>query len=73
MSAPSEAVHATGGKRPIYAGLMCPDLKGDTFERALDAAFVNGAAGVSFFDGPDPTQLERLRLYLERRGFRAAE
>ncbi len=67
-----EAVRAGAGRRAVYAGLMFPDLKGDDFERALDAAYNNGAAGVSFFDGPDDEHLERLRLYLQRKGFTPA-
>ncbi len=62
-----EAVRAVGGRRAIYAGLMFTDIKGDNFEKALDAAFDNGAAGVSFFDGPDDEHLERLKKYMERK------
>lgn len=65
----AESVKAVGGRAAIYAGLMFPDLKGDDFEKALDAAFDNGAAGVSFFDGPDEEYLGRLKTYLDSRGF----
>ena len=63
-----ESVDAVGGRAKIYAGLMFPDIKGD-FEACLDAAFDNGAAGVSFFDGPDDAYLLRLKTYLQKRGF----
>ena len=63
-----ESVAAVGGRAKIYAGLMFPDIKGD-FEACLDAAFDNGAAGVSFFDGPDEAYLRRLKFYLQKRGF----
>lgn len=64
-----ESVAAVGERAAVYAGLMFPDIKGDDFEKALDAAFDNGAAGVSFFDGPDDDYLVRLKQYMERRGF----
>lgn len=63
-----ESVAAVDGRAKIYAGLMFPDIKAD-FEKALDAAFDNGASGVSFFDGPDKAGLLRLKAYLEKRGF----
>ena len=65
----AESVKAVGGRAAIYAGLMFPDIMGDDFERALDAAYDNGASGVSFFDGPDDEYLDRLKAYLDRRGF----
>ena len=61
-----EGVTAIDGRADLYAGLMCTDLLyGDDFEKALDEAFSNGAAGVSFFDGPQPEQLKTLRHYLD--------
>ena len=65
----AESVKAVGGKAAIYAGLFYPDIKGDDFEKALDAAFDNGASGVSFFDGPDDTGLERFKAYLEKHNY----
>ena len=65
-----ESVEAVSGRAEIYAGLMFPDIKND-FEACLDAAFDNGASGVSFFDGPDEAHLLRLKAYLEKRGFDA--
>lgn len=65
----AEGVQAVGGRAAIYAGLMFPDIKGESFEKALDAAYDNGASGVSFFDGPDDAYLGRLKAYLARRGF----
>ena len=65
----AESVKSVGGRAAIYAGLFFPDITGDDFERALDAAYDNGASGVSFFDGPDDEYLIRLRSYLDRRGF----
>ena len=67
-----ESVKAVQGKAAIYAGLMFPDLKGDDFEKALDAAYGNGASGVSFFDGPDDAGLERLKDYLEKHNYATA-
>lgn len=63
-----ESVEAVGGRAKIYAGLMYPDIEAD-FEECMDAAFDNGASGVSFFDGPDDSGLSRLKSYLEKRGF----
>lgn len=65
----AESVQTVNGRAAIYAGLMFPDIKGDDFEKALDAAFDNGASGVSFFDGPDDDYLVKLKEYLDRRGF----
>ena len=65
----AESVKTINGRADIYAGLMFPDIKGDDFEKALDAAFDNGASGVSFFDGPDDEYLVKLREYLDSRGF----
>ncbi len=67
-----EGVRALNGHAVLYAGLMFPDIRGRQFEQALDAAYDNGAAGVSFFDGPDDEHLERLKTYLQKRGFRPA-
>lgn len=66
----SESVQAVAGRAAVYPGLMCPDIKGDDFERALDAAYGAGAAGVSFFDGPDDAHLLRLKAYLQRKGYK---
>ena len=66
-----ESVQTIHGKAKIYAGLMFPHIKAD-FEKALDAAFDNGASGVSFFDGPDREYLYRLKEYLKKRGFKIA-
>ena len=63
-----ESVETINGRGKIYCGLMFPDIK-DTFEAALDAAYDNGAAGVSFFDGPDDAYLRQLKTYLDKRGF----
>ncbi|MCQ2149059.1 MAG: family 10 glycosylhydrolase [Bacteroidales bacterium] len=60
----NESVKAVQGRAAIYAGVMYPDIK-DDFEKALDAAYGNGASGVSFFAGPDDEGLERLKAYLE--------
>ena len=68
----AESVKTVGGRAAIYAGLFFPDIQGDDFERALDAAYDNGASGISFFDGPDEEYLVRLRNYLDRRGFVAS-
>lgn len=65
-----ESVSAVNGRAKIYAGLFFPDIK-DDFEACLDAVFGNGAAGVSFFDGPDEAHLRRFKAYLEKRGFDA--
>lgn len=66
----AESVKAVGGKASIYAGIMYPDLKkGNDFEKALDAAYQNGAAGVSIFDGPDDAGLERLKKYLDEHDY----
>ena len=66
-----ESVEIVNGRAEIYAGLFFPDIK-DDFEACLDAAFDNGASGVSFFDGPDEAHLRRLKTYLDKRGFKAA-
>ena len=69
----AESVKAVGGKAAIYAGIMFPDLKkGDDFEKALDAAYENGASGVSIFDGPDDAGLERLKKYLDEHDYAPA-
>lgn len=65
-----EGVDALGGRAPLYCGLMCPDLEGDDFVKALDEAFDNGAAGISFFAGPDTLQMSALRQYLESHNMR---
>lgn len=63
-----ESVNAVNGRAKIYAGLFFPDIKED-FEACLDAAFDNGASGVSFFDGPDEAYLRRFKAYLQKRGW----
>ena len=65
-----EGVKALERGIPLYAGLMFPDIKGDDFEKALDAAFSNGAAGVSFFDGPDEEYLYKLKKYLDEHNYK---
>lgn len=60
-----ESVKAVQGKAKIYAGIFFPDVKGDDFVAALDAAYSNGASGVSFFDGPNDEHLDILKAYLE--------
>ena len=67
-----ESVQTVNGKAKIYAGLMFPDVK-DTFEKALDEAFDNGASGVSFFDGPDEAYLLKFKEYLNKRGYEIAK
>ena len=67
-----ESVQTVNGKAKIYAGLMFPDIK-DTFEKALDEAFDNGASGVSFFDGPDEAYLRKFKEYLDKKGFEIAK
>ena len=67
-----ESVQTVGGRAKIYAGLMFPDIK-DDFEAYLDAAFDNGASGVSFFDGPDEEHLRRFKSYLDKKGLIVAE
>lgn len=61
-----ECVGAVRHKSEIFAGLMFPDIKGDSFEKALDEAYGNGASGISFFDGPDDAHLERLKEYMDK-------
>ncbi|MCQ2153908.1 MAG: family 10 glycosylhydrolase [Bacteroidales bacterium] len=67
-----ESVKAVQGHADIYAGLMFPDIKGEDFEKALDAAYDNGASGISFFDGPDEEGLDRLKAYLEAHDYAPA-
>lgn len=69
----AESVKAVAGNAAIYAGLYYPSIKGEDFEKALDAAFDNGAAGVSFFDGPNDEGLELFREYLEERDYAPAK
>ncbi len=61
----AESVKAVDGRAAIYAGLMFPDITGENFEKALDAAYSNGASGVSFFDGPTDEYLARLKKYMD--------
>jgi len=64
-----ESVSAVHGTAKIFAGLFFPDITGEDFEKALDAAYENGASGVSFFDGPDDEYLERLKAYMEKHNY----
>lgn len=66
-----ESVETVNGKAKIYAGLFMPDIK-DHFEEALDAAFRNGASGVSLFDSPSEEYLLRLKKYLDKEGLKVA-
>lgn len=61
----AEGVKALAGRGPLYCGVMAPDIKGNDFTKALDQAFANGASGVSFFAGPDDTQLLQLKAYMD--------
>ena len=63
-----ESVETINGKALVYAGLFFPHIK-DNFEEALDAAYENGAAGVSFFDGPNEEGLLKLKAYLAKKGY----
>lgn len=65
----AESVKTVGERAAVYPGLMYPDLKGADFVKALDAAYGNGASGVSFFDGPDDAGLETLKTYLEQHNY----
>lgn len=64
-----ESVQTVNGKAKIYAGLFMPDIK-DNFEEAIDAAFQNGASGVSLFDSPSEEYLLRLKAYLDKKGYK---
>lgn len=64
----AESVKTVNGRADVFAGLFFPDIMGDDFEKALDAAYDNGASGVSFFDGPDDEYLVRLKTYLDSHG-----
>ncbi len=61
----AEGVKALNGRGLLYAGVMCPDLEGNDFVEALDEAYTNGAAGLSFFDGPTDEQLAQLKKYMK--------
>lgn len=63
-----ESVETVNGKAKIYAGLFMPDIQ-DNFEEAIDAAFRNGASGVSLFASPSEEYLRRLKNYLDKEGF----
>ena len=67
-----ESVQTINGKAKVYAGLFFPSIK-DQFEEALDAAYENGASGISFFDGPDEECLLKLKSYLDKKGYKIAE
>lgn len=71
-SSVKESVQTVNGKAKVYAGLFFPDIK-DDFEAALDAAFDNGASGVSFFDGPNEEYLLKLKAYLAKKGFQISK
>lgn len=62
----SEGVKALNGRGKLYCGVMSPDIKGEDFVKALDEAYGNGAAGLSFFAGPDDTQLKQLKDYMKQ-------
>lgn len=64
-----EGVAAINGRGDLYAGLMCPDLKGKDFIEAVDLAYKAGASGVSFFAGPSDEQLKELREYLDKNNY----
>lgn len=64
-----ESVQTINGRGKIYAGLMFPDIK-DDFTEALDAAFDNGASGISFFDGPSEEYLIHFKKYLDKKGYK---
>jgi len=61
-----ECVQAIPDHAQLYAGLMFPDIKGELFEQALDAAFSNGASGIAFFAEPDDEHLDRFKVYLKK-------
>ncbi len=63
-----ESVQTINGKAEVYAGLFFPSIK-DHFEEALDAAYENGASGISFFDGPNEECLKALKAYLVKKGY----
>jgi len=67
-----ESVKAVSGKAAIYPGLFFPDIKGDDFVKALDAAYGAGASGVSFFDGPDDQFLDIFKAYLDSHNMKPA-
>lgn len=59
----AESVKAVGEQGKVYAGLYFPDIRAK-FEKAVDHAFKGGAAGVSFFAGPDEASLGLFSEYL---------
>lgn len=66
----AESVKAVNGKAAIYPGIMYPDIKDEEdFDKILDAAYENGASGVSFFDGPDDAGFDMLKRYLESHNY----
>ena len=69
----AESVEAVGGKAPIYPGLFFPNIQGEDFVKALDAAFGAGASGVAFFDGPDDEHLLLFKAYLAQHNLRPVE
>lgn len=60
-----EGVKALRGRGKLYCGVMAPDIQGEDFVKALDEAYGHGAAGISFFAGPDDTQLRQLKDYMK--------
>ena len=64
-----ESVQTIQGRAEVYAGLFFPAIKNE-FEKALDAAYSNGASGISFFDGPNEEALLKLKAYLEKQGYK---
>lgn len=67
-----EGVQAINGRAKLYCGVMSPDIQGEDFVKALDEAYGNGAAGISFFAGPDDTQLKQLKDYMTRHNLKPA-
>ena len=63
-----ESMQTINGKAEVYAGLFFPSIK-DEFEEAIDAAYENGATGISFFDGPNEEGLLKLKAYLDKKGY----
>ncbi len=61
-----ESVKTLNGRGKVYSGLYFPDIK-DNFTDACAHALDAGAAGISFFAGPDE---ERLALFSELLGRR---
>ncbi len=60
-----ESVKALNGRGKVYSGVFFPDIQ-HKFIEAVDHAFKAGAAGISFFDGPDEKHLEMFSEYLAK-------